>query len=103
MYDLLSTIALYGHKSKFNVIINCDDEEPFDTSANIYHEFGPVEFVTQCQYNESNTKFTSVTEVKKVISSNFSEVKKVISSNLSEVVVDGKIYQFFAQLSVAVE
>jgi hypothetical protein len=94
MYEFLSTIALYGYKFKNNVRIKCDNED----SANIYHEYnlsslnackGPLEFVTKSQ---DETKITSVTEVKKVISSNFSEV-----------VVGGKMYQFFAQLSVAVE
>jgi hypothetical protein len=148
MYELLSTIALYGKRS---VVIDC--EGLFSVSGNIYHEFylkgaskGNVEFVTKYHDNEPKTKITSVTEVKNVTSSDLvevieggqpktkitsvtevknaispnlvevieggkpktkitsvTEVKNVISSNLVEVIGGGKIYQFFAQLSVAVE
>ena len=100
IYGLLSFVALYQQK-KVVLDVSSEISENVDPTAFLYHEFelgdrnsaakGPIEFVTR--YGRESAATTSVFEVK----------KEPISENVFRNSTQNTLFQFLAQLSVAVE
>jgi len=107
VYELLSTVATYGKvKETEGVQLSFNDQKLEDYSAFLHHEFslantektanGPVEFVTSFHQNvnKNNEGIVSLVEVKHSM---------LPTESIFETTENNPIYQFYAQLAVAVE